>query len=886
MRQVSNILISAILVGAIVSACVEQSTVRPDTPGVGGGHAASADDLLIVDCLLPGQVRKLGSQMIYLSARRPTQTTAQDCEIRGGEYVAYDRASYSTALQVWMPQAQEGDPDAQNKVGEIYEKGLGTHPDYEMAALWYRRAANQGFKRAQINLGFLYEKGLGVPKDVQTALNWYRKGSNLPDAVVIDHGELAATQAELASVKQELGSARQQLASLQTQLGASRRELERARTNLGRKERQLRQQRQQLRRAQERKAPDELSQAEKNRIKQMRAQVEQQQQDLARSRAQIQDLESRSKDQRERLLALQAEGSSLKEQLALAREQLGHTRQDLDHYQALASNGAQEIKQTREELTALRTGEQGKSSERIRELEKQLKAREQALTQQQDTMRRLQLRADEMQAAFEASSNDRATLETARQRLAKTKQELERSRSLVAEREQALSQVQAALDTQQGSSDASGRVVELEAQLKEREQALAANQKMVAQLRSEASEWKDKLAQLERRAQTGQGAIAGSPRTAAAKAEVPVAPPSIQLIEPPMVAVRGMMTRIPIKRGLEERNLVGQVAAPAGLYSLTVNGIKAKTDEKGLFQTEIPIGGEETPVSIVAADGQGARATLAFALVTEAGSSKSVARPDNPLAGVDIGGYYALVIGNKKYKYLPPLDTTGKDAEDIAKVLKQKFGFKVRLLLDATRYQILSELNHYRQELTDKDSLLIYYAGHGELDRVNMRGQWLPIDAELNSTANWIPNVAVTDILNAMAVRHVLVVADSCYSGALTRSSLANLDAGKSEEERKFWIQSIAKMRSRTVLTSGGIAPVLDGGGGEHSVFAKALLGVLRKLNDVADGQRIYREVAARVAYDANRYEVEQVPQYTPIKFAGHESGDFLFVPKRMLGQG
>jgi len=74
-------------------------------------------------------------------------------------------------------------------------------------------------------------------------------------------------------------------------------------------------------------------------------------------------------------------------------------------------------------------------------------------------------------------------------------------------------------------------------------------------------------------------------------------------------------------------------------------------------------------------------------------------------------------------------------------------------------------------------------------------------------------------------------------------------------------------------------------GGGEHSVFAKALLGVLQELDGVTDGQQIYQEVAARVAYDANRYEVEHTPQYAPIKFAGHESGDFLFVPKRLMGK-
>ena len=66
------------------------------------------DDLMIVDCLLPGQVRQLGAAMTYLAPRRPAKTTASDCAIRGGEYVAYDRASMNTALEAWMPSAQAG----------------------------------------------------------------------------------------------------------------------------------------------------------------------------------------------------------------------------------------------------------------------------------------------------------------------------------------------------------------------------------------------------------------------------------------------------------------------------------------------------------------------------------------------------------------------------------------------------------------------------------------------------------------------------------------------------------------------------------------------------------------------------------------------------------
>ena len=67
--------------------------------------------------------------------------------------------------------------------------------------------------------------------------------------------------------------------------------------------------------------------------------------------------------------------------------------------------------------------------------------------------------------------------------------------------------------------------------------------------------------------------------------------------------------------------------------------------------------------------------------------------------------------------------------------------------------------------------------------------------------------------------------------------------------------------------------------GGNHSVFAKALLEVLNANSDILEGGRLHREVAARVAYAAGRFQVEQVPEYAPIKYAGHDFGDFFFVP-------
>ena len=136
-------------------------------------------DLEVVDCLLPGEVRTVGGRT-YLSSRRPTRTTVAECRVRGGEYVAYDRANLETALKVWMEAAQRGDAEAQVTVGEIYERGLGTEPNYEAAVIWYQKAADQGNSRGLFNLGTLYETGRGVEADRLKALNLYREAWGVP----------------------------------------------------------------------------------------------------------------------------------------------------------------------------------------------------------------------------------------------------------------------------------------------------------------------------------------------------------------------------------------------------------------------------------------------------------------------------------------------------------------------------------------------------------------------------------------------------------------------------------------------------------------------------------------------------------------------------------
>ena len=112
-----------------------------------------------------------------------------------------------------------------------------------------------------------------------------------------------------------------------------------------------------------------------------------------------------------------------------------------------------------------------------------------------------------------------------------------------------------------------------------------------------------------------------------------------------------------------------------------------------------------------------------------------------------------------------------------------------------------------------EDNLLIYYAGHGWHDEDASRGYWLPVDSEQGAPSNWLSNATITDMLRAMHARHVMIIADSRYSGTPT-SGIQMRPQSASET----YLGKLASKRVRTAMKSGGLAPAEDGAG-YNSVF-------------------------------------------------------------------
>lgn len=511
--------------------------------GAPAGGMLKRDDFEIVDCLLPGQLRQLGN-MTYLTQRRPVRTTATDCRIRGGEYVAFDRANLQTALRVWMAAATAGDPQAETNVGEMYERGMGVPPDYQMAASWYSKAAAKKYPRALFDLGSLYDQGLGVPQDKLKALDLYRQSWGLPADSVI--------------------------------------------------------------------------------------------------------------------------------------------------YESAA----------REEQDQLRT-----------ELQQQLEEKDAQVKLLQSQLDALQKQLQQQRGAAQASATS-------------------------------TSQLQAQIKTMRG---------------------------LIAQLTDERKASSDQLASLPQ---------------------------------------------------------------------------------------------------------------LRMPTATRAGILQAPQADPRAYAGLDFGRYYALIIGNQHYQLIDSLQTPISDADRIAELLRDRYGFTVQVMTDANDVAMLKALNDLDETLKPNDNLLIYYAGHGVRLRndVTEVGYWLPVNSEPPPRDTfWIQNEQITAHLARLPARRILVIADSCYSGLLSTdpSYLFLGDGGYSRQ----YIRLKLPRRSRLLISSGGDNPVLDSGGDGDSVFAHALLEVLQSNQGLLSAPQLFGRLRERVQAEAKTNNFTETPEFKTIREAGHEMGDFFFLP-------
>jgi hypothetical protein len=368
------------------------------------------------------------------------------------------------------------------------------------------------------------------------------------------------------------------------------------------------------------------------------------------------------------------------------------------------------------------------------------------------------------------------------------------------------------------------------------------------------------------------GAISSkSPSEFDYKKTKPQSPKVQKDITPPEIIITSHDTTRGIKLPNQKKVTIrGKAYDENGIVEIKVNNTDIAFDEAGIFETDLYLKMGKNRIIVVAMDIYQNRSIKEFTIARVASQMPS----QEKVVKATAGSHFALVIGNDNYKYLRKLTTAKKDAKQVATVLKRRYAFDIKLLLDATRIDIVRELNRFRMKLREDDSFLIYYAGHGEFDKVTNKAYWLPVDARSDEDTNWIIVDTITSNIKRIPSMHILIIADSCYSGTFTRRAVTEL---VSDQDRKRYLSKMRAKRSRTLLASGGNEPVSDIGGQGHSVFAKALLQGLSEIDHKEfTAEELYYEFIKEMVAGSS----EQTPEYNIIRNSGHEGGDFVFKRK------
>lgn len=249
---------------------------------------------------------------------------------------------------------------------------------------------------------------------------------------------------------------------------------------------------------------------------------------------------------------------------------------------------------------------------------------------------------------------------------------------------------------------------------------------------------------------------------------------------------------------------------------------------------------------------------------------------DNTAYSPEYLSSHALIVGINNYQVASPLGYAINDAEAIAQLLVDEFGFdeeNVLLLTDAnaTKARIMDSFLSYASKSDINDRILFFFAGHGHTvsGRRGEVGFLVPYDGERGSLSTLIRWDELTRNAELIPAKHVLFVMDACYGGlAITRS----LAPGSTR-----FLKDMLLRYSRQVLTAGKANEIVSDAGGPipgHSVFTghfiEALKGKAACEGGIITANGVMAYVYERVARDQQSH---QTPHYGFID----GDGDLIF---------
>jgi formylglycine-generating enzyme required for sulfatase activity len=248
---------------------------------------------------------------------------------------------------------------------------------------------------------------------------------------------------------------------------------------------------------------------------------------------------------------------------------------------------------------------------------------------------------------------------------------------------------------------------------------------------------------------------------------------------------------------------------------------------------------------------------------------------------------HALLIGINQYQGEAALTYAVADVKAVREVLVNLYGFpggNVTLLTDgqATRGAITDALNEITSEarVAKEDRVLIYFSGHGQTVQMPTGGQkgfLIPVDARVPASgtdaAPYMKTCIAMDqvwtALDLCPAKHVLLIADACYSGLLAKTR--DLQAAPDVSARV-----LAARPARQVLTAGRAGEkALEKSEWGHGAFTYKFLAELTaraaEPGSVVTAKELYATIARSVVNLTGGRQ-------TPVLADKDTDGEFLFI--------
>lgn len=236
---------------------------------------------------------------------------------------------------------------------------------------------------------------------------------------------------------------------------------------------------------------------------------------------------------------------------------------------------------------------------------------------------------------------------------------------------------------------------------------------------------------------------------------------------------------------------------------------------------------------------------------------------------------YAVIVGIEDYRDLPKVDYAKRDAEMVQKYLVKALGYREQNIITllngrVTRSQLEARFEKWlpKQVSESRDAeVFVYYGGHGAPDPNTNQAFLVPYDGDpafLETTA--YPLKRLYQVLGSLPAKQVMLVMDSCFSGAGGRSVIA-----KGTRPMFITVEDPLLAAQNMVVLSAAAGNQISSAFPEkrHGLFTyyflKGLQGEADANQDGAvDVAELYAYLKPQVETAARRMHAEQTPQLLP----------------------